>query len=140
MRGKVRLATLPGAVVGLGLLLAVVLAVAGPVPLLTASDDGCYLWHTTGTLIAIPMFGTAIVTDRGTAPVQWPKGYTARRSLGQVEVLDRAGHVVARTGQWYYLPGGPGGLGWQTCRDGVSTSWPTSRPPTPTAVPRGGAG
>ena len=54
------------------------------------------------------MYGTA-VTQHGTwhgvpqanwsYPVQWPYGYTGRRTLGgEVEVLDRRGNVWARTG------------------------------------------
>ena len=125
MRGKVWLATPPGAVVGIGLLLAV-LALVGPLPLLTASDDpvGCYTAGTTGMLIVDLFAGTAIVQeDMGetTVPVRWPEGYTARRSWGQVEVLDTAGRVVARTGQRYYLPGGYDNGTWLTCTDGVAS-------------------
>ena len=46
----------------------------------------------------------------------WPQSYGARFSDGQVEILDGAGEVVARTGDEVSIPGGliPGG--WQSER------------------------
>ena len=123
MHGKVWLTTLLAAVLGLGLLLA---GLASVRPLLTASDDplGCFTAGTTGMLIVNAEAGTAIVQEdmgKSTVPVRWPKGYTSRRIGDQVEVLDTAGRVVARTGRRYYLPGGYENGTWLTCTDGVSS-------------------
>jgi hypothetical protein len=46
------------------------------------------------------------VESGGVAPVRWPEGYTARRTLGgEVEVLNKQGEVVATTGRKYSLAG-----------------------------------
>jgi hypothetical protein len=42
-------------------------------------------------------------------PVMWPPGSTARRAGSEVEVLDKQGSVVARTGSRYLIEGGHGG-------------------------------
>ena len=72
--------------------------------------------------------------------VLWPDGYSTRTADGgTVEILDRAGVVVARTGEPVALfaatESGSADM-WQgkfvVCD---TTSWPTSRPATPTAVP-----
>lgn len=95
-----------------------------PVALLTASGNpGCFVANTTGMLIVDPEAGTAIVSEdmgKTTVRVRWPEGYTGRKSGDQVEVLDRSGHVVARTGQRYELLGGynPDNT-WAACTDGV---------------------
>jgi hypothetical protein len=95
-----------------------------PVALLSASGNpGCYAATTTGMLIVDPEAGTAIVSEdmgKTTVRVRWPEGYSGRRSGDQVEVLDRAGHVVARTGQRYELLGGydPDDT-WAACDAGV---------------------
>jgi hypothetical protein len=117
------------AALALALLFAVAACGSDPVPgervaLLTASGNpGCYVANTTGMLIVDPEAGTAIVSEdmgRTTVPVRWPEGYTGRRSGSEVEVLDRAGQVVARTGQRYELLGGynPDNT-WAACEDGV---------------------
>ena len=74
-----------------------------------------------GLLISDPEHGTAIKvegyqsgysydstpSDGSTTPVMWPEGYIGRQlSGGEVEVLDEAGKVVARTGGRYALEGG----------------------------------
>ena len=105
----------------------VVVAACGPgepVTLLADSGNtGCYVANTTGMLIVDPKNGTAIVSEdmgKTTVPVRWPAGYTGRRSGDQVEVLDRDGHVVARTGQRYELLGGYNRDNtWAACNDGV---------------------
>ncbi len=120
------------------LLLVTVMAFAAcgpgePVTLLTGNDEpGCYLANTTGMLIVDAQAGTAIVSEdmgQTTVPVRWPSRYTGRKNGDQVEVLDAAGHVVARTGQRYELLGGYNGDGsWAACVDGVYPPlWPSPR-------------
>jgi hypothetical protein len=105
-----------------------------PVKLLTGDGEpGCFAANTTGLLIVDPRAGTAIVEedmDKGlTDPVSWPTGFTGRTSGDQVEVLDTAGHVVARTGQRYELLGGYNVDGtWDACVNGVYPPlWPSPR-------------
>jgi hypothetical protein len=47
--------------------------------------------------------------------VTWPRGFTARRSGSEVEVLDRFGEVVARTGAEIHLVGGYENGGFLVC-------------------------
>lgn len=112
-------------IAGLGVVVAVLVVGAlilgsfgAPVPLLTNSGEPvCDLDGTTGMLIVDPKAGTAIVQEdhgQGTVPVVWPAGYAARKSGDQVEVLDTTGHVVARTGQRYFIGGGVAD-GWLAC-------------------------
>ena len=125
---------------GSGLLLlalALVISVAScgsPVTLLTGTREPgeCLAANTTGLLIVDPKAGTAIVQEdmaEQTAPVSWPAGFTGRKSWDQVEVLDTAGHVVARTGQRYELLGGYNVDGaWDACVNGVYPPlWPSPR-------------
>jgi hypothetical protein len=113
------------AVLVLALLAAVAACAPGePVALLTSSGNpGCFVANTTGMLIADPSAGTAIIQEdmgKQTVGVRWPEGYTGRRSGNGVEVLDRAGHAVARTGERYELLGGYNTDGtWAACVDGV---------------------
>ena len=121
------------------LALALTISVAGwpvglPVKLLTGTREPgeCLAANTTGLLIVDPKAGTAIVQEdmaEQTAPVSWPAGFTGRKSWSQVEVLDTAGHVVARTGQRYELLGGYNVDGtWAACVDGVYPPlWPSPR-------------
>lgn len=104
-----------------------------PVALATQSKLGCFVANTTGLLVPDASTGTAIVSEdmsRTTAQVLWPVGFTARRSGDQVEVLDRGGHVVARTGQRYELLGGYNDDNqWIACVDGVYPPlWPSPKP------------
>jgi hypothetical protein len=112
---------------GAGLLtLAIVLATGGPLALgvslktgslsgsLSGSGStdgrvvGCYTSGVEGQLVTDPDAGTAIIDNMGghRAAVTWPIGYTGRRSWSEVEVLDRSGNVVVRTGTLVNLPGG----------------------------------
>lgn len=116
----------PAALVVIGL---VVLAVAvamwrlspGPAVPLWAGSDTCYLSNITGELVADPISGVAIIErhtgnpDR-TTRLDWPGGYTARLSGSEVEVLDRRGVVVARTGTRMEIQGGYGlPRGFEVC-------------------------
>jgi hypothetical protein len=53
----------------------------------------------TAQLVADAWYGTTF----DDLPVVWPRGYTARRAGGEVEVLDAAGKVRATTGRNYYI-------------------------------------
>lgn len=117
----------------LALTFALAACVGEPVALMHDSEHlGCFVANTTGLLVPDATAGTAIVQEdmaKITAPVLWPMGYTARRSGDQVEVLDRAGHVVARTGQRYELLGGYNSANqWIACHEGVYPPlWPSPR-------------
>jgi hypothetical protein len=105
---------------GVGLLvLAGALAVVpfgDPTPLKTGSlypnaDPNmvaCYTSGVSGDLVDDPVAGTAIIDEvsHKRTLVTWPIGFTARRSVFGVSVIDRQGHVVARTGTWVNLSGG----------------------------------
>ena len=65
---------------------------------------GCWLHveERSDELIADSTSGTAIKYGDGTiVPAKWPPGYTGRWVGSEVEVLDRAGNVVATTGRRY---------------------------------------
>jgi hypothetical protein len=68
-----------------------------PVTLRTGSGE-CYEGYS-GDL-ALDAAGSDISFDTGSGPVpvQWPSGYTGRRSGSQVEILNRVGKVLYRTG------------------------------------------
>jgi hypothetical protein len=109
-------------VVGLALALqlaSVATACTGPsVPLLTGRGGlgpvangivSCYTDFAVGQLVVDAAYGTAIVENGRPTPVMWPPGSTARRAGSEVEVLDKQGSVVARTGSRYQIEGGHGG-------------------------------
>ena len=103
------------------------------VALATQNELGCLVANTTGLLVPDPSAGTAIVSEdmaETTAQVVWPAGFTGRRNGDRVEVLDRGGHVVARTGERYELLGGYNDDNqWVACVDGVYPPlWPSPRP------------
>ena len=99
-----------------------VLVLAGPgkpVTLLTKDpndhpQEGCFLSFVVGDLVADPTYGTAIIeVTKGIAkdyvhtyPVMWPPGYTGRQSGSDVEVLNKSGRSVARTGSHIKILGG----------------------------------
>jgi hypothetical protein len=99
----------------------------GSVPLLAGpgrdGHGGCYLNFFVDELVADPVSGTAVVEEYTTKdgpqsrvlPIMWPAGYTGRRSGSEVEVLDRHGQVVARTGSTYRIQGGYEEGYWLTC-------------------------
>ena len=87
-------------------------ASGSPVQLWTGSSS-CYLSNARGELVADDSVGVAIIEksagnpDR-TTKIRWPGEFTARRSGSEVDVLDRRGIVVARTGTRMELQGGYG--------------------------------
>ena len=103
---------------GLGLLaVATVLAATWgvPVTLRTGSLSSnpamveCYTSGILGDLVTDDAAGTAILDPQENGrrvPVTWPLGWTGRRTVSGVEVLDTSGNVKARTGTRIYLMGG----------------------------------
>jgi hypothetical protein len=80
-----------------------------------ANREGCPASGTAGMLVINAAAGTAVRETEAAneyLEVAWPAGYTGRQSGAQVEVLDRHGNIVARTGSWVSLLGvfDPGGL------------------------------
>jgi len=93
-------------------------ACGGSVPLLTGSAGlgsatdgfvGCYTNFAQGQLVVDAAYGTAIVENGRATPVMWPPGSTGRQSGSDVEVVDKQGTVVARTGSRYQIEGGYSG-------------------------------
>ena len=98
---------------GLGLaVFAIVLAgwsfVSVPIRTGTLSGGvGCYTSGTSGELVADPVSGVAIIERGGRrVAVTWPPGWTARRSVLDVEIVTAAGDVHMRTGTHVELMGG----------------------------------
>jgi hypothetical protein len=109
----------PYVAAGLGLLVvaAVIIATYGvPVPIKTGavypgqdpSRVGCYTSGVSGELVDDPTAGTAIIDSMGgqRALVTWPVGWTGRRTLFGVSVIDKRGNVAYRTGTHVDLMGG----------------------------------
>jgi hypothetical protein len=104
------------------LLVAVVITVAGcgsgpSVKLLTGRGSlgplasgmvSCYTDFASGVLTVDATYGTAITDQGQTTPVMWPLGYIGRQAGSQVDVLDGAGTLRARTGNHYQIEGGYG--------------------------------
>jgi hypothetical protein len=84
------------------------------------SDDPgivrCYTSGTVGDLVTDPAAGVAIVEKTGARyMVMWPSGYMGQRAGSEVEVLNREGRVIARTGTHVSIDGGYSQGGWVTC-------------------------
>jgi hypothetical protein len=100
-----------------------------PVPLLTGwgalapHDDeriGCYTNFAVGQLVVDAEFGTALIEDgREAVPVMWPPGTTGRQAGSEVEVVNKKGEVIARTGNRYQIEGAGSARyplpGWLAC-------------------------
>lgn len=78
-----------------------------------STQVGCYTDFITAELVTDPTYGTAVIEHDSTGhnpdhryPVMWLPGDTGRRSGSEVEVLDRSGSVIARTGQAWQIEGG----------------------------------
>ena len=70
------------------------------------SYTGCYTDFIVGALLTDPTYGTAVIEHDPSGrnpdhryPVMWLPGDTGRTSGSEVEILDRTGSVIARTGQ-----------------------------------------
>jgi hypothetical protein len=132
--GRVRVALFFGVALALG---AAFVGLRGsPVTILTgpggisrnadiSSPVGCYTSFIVGALVTDPTYGTAIIEHDPAShnpdrrlPVMWLPGDTGRTSGSEVEILDRTGSVIARTGQVWKIAGGFwGGL------DNIPDAW-----------------
>lgn len=80
-------------------------ALARPEPIeVRTSDtdtlDGCYLAGTAAELILDPNAGLAWrFGPDDIRPVIWPRGYTARRVGSEIQVVNRDGLVIVRSGR-----------------------------------------
>jgi hypothetical protein len=77
---------------------------SGPIAVRTtdsdAVDPNCYLAGTAAELILDPSAGLAWrFGPDDIRPVIWPRGYTARRVGSEIQVLNRDGFVIARSGR-----------------------------------------
>jgi hypothetical protein len=76
----------------------------------------CYTSGTVGDLVVDPAAGVAIVEKTGARyMVMWPSGYMGQRAGSEIEVLNREGKVIARTGTHVSIDGGYSQGGWVTC-------------------------
>jgi hypothetical protein len=93
----------------------------GTVVLLTMGGGGigCPLAVVDGDLVTDENAGSAIIDHGVRKRVKWPYGYAGRRSGNEVEILDRTGKVVARTGTRVRLVGGEIDGAWFACTDFV---------------------
>jgi hypothetical protein len=109
------------------LALALVVSFGPPATLRTAGGDpgdpvGCYMSGMSGAFVTDLGAGTAIVDKSGRRlPIVWPVGTTARWSVGEVEVVDAGGHVLARTGSHISIDGGFADDAWVTCGESIQT-------------------
>lgn len=78
-----------------------------PAPV-SACDDAL----ASGRLVANAQSGLAFQDQAGgVTPVLWPFGYSARRGVGGIELLDSGGAVIAREGDFVTAGGGTGNDG-----------------------------
>lgn len=72
---------------------------------LRTGPTGCYLSFIEGELVEETQNGMVVLEVDGHVLI-WPATYTAHRWLGKVEVFDRRGRFVARTGDQVHFSGG----------------------------------
>ena len=106
-------------------LAAVALLVAGcAVQLRTAPapGDACDDALISGRLVTSAQSGLAVVDSTGhVTEVLWPFGYTARRGVSGIELVDDKGAVVAREGDFVEMGGGLGANDvWGACPGSVT--------------------
>jgi hypothetical protein len=78
--------------------------------------DNCYLSAFDGELVMDPTAGMVFAAQGRRMPVLWPKGWTARRSGSEIEVLYPGGTVFARTDTPISPEGGVNADGnWEMC-------------------------
>jgi len=113
-----------------------ILTGTGGIPGNTAGSahPSCYTSSIFGELVTDPTYGTAVIEHDSTGhnpdrryPVMWLPGDTGRESGSEVEILDRTGSVIARTGQDWQIAGGfqsgsDGQLDWVACGHVLSPS------------------
>jgi hypothetical protein len=104
---------------GLGLLVVVVVIIStygAPVPIRTGAvypnadpnRVGCYMSGVSGELVDDPTAGVSVTNSLGgqQALVTWPIGWTGRRTLFGVSIIDKHGNVAYRTGTHVDMMGG----------------------------------
>jgi hypothetical protein len=95
-----------------------VIAVPTQPPQPSGTPAACMASSIDGRLVADERWGVALVDGNGTIrKVIWPNGYSARRDIAHVALLDPAGAVVAVTGQDLHIEGGETGSDgtWLAC-------------------------
>ena len=87
-----------------------------------ARVDVCDLALISGRLVTSAQSGLAVVDSTGhVTEVLWPFGYTARRGVSGVELVDEMGAVVAREGDLVEMGGGLGANDvWSACPGSVT--------------------
>jgi hypothetical protein len=84
----------------------------GPVTLRTAPvSPVCQAARLSGILVADPTYGLALKRGGTVNGVVWPDGFSAQRGAGVVVLIDPAGHVVAREGDFIAAAGAVGADG-----------------------------
>jgi uncharacterized protein YceK len=95
-------------------ILGAALAGCGSVQLRTAPEplSACDDALASGRLVSNEQSGLALQATDGTiVPLLWPFGYTARRGVTGIELLDNGGAVLAREGDFITAGGGTGNEG-----------------------------
>ena len=107
----------------LGVLLAAVILAGCSVQLRTASGpaNGCDEALLTGRLITSAASGLAVADPGGkVTEMLWPFGYSARRDVSGVALVDDKGRLVAREGEMIHMSGGLGANDvWGACAGSV---------------------
>ena len=87
-----------------------------------APIDACDLALTSGRIVTSAQSGLALVDPTGhTTEVLWPFGYSARRGVSGIELVDDQGAVVAREGDFVEIGGSLGANDfWTACPGSVT--------------------
>ena len=75
-----------------------------------------------GRLVAEAQSGLAVIDSTGKiTPVLWPFGYSARRGLSTIELVDEGGKAVAKEGDFVEISGGfAADETWAACAGSVT--------------------
>ena len=87
-----------------------------------APVNGCDDALLSGRLVTSAQSGLAVVDSTGhVTEVLWPSGYSARRGISGIELVDEKGGVVAREGDFVEMGGGLGANDvWNACAGSVT--------------------
>jgi hypothetical protein len=104
---------------------------------LTLVSGGCYTYYQNALLVVDKTYGTAMAdrqappapSEAPPLPIMWPIGYTGYRVGPEIAVVDESGHVVAVTGQRYWIT--LGGANLDIIEPNVPGTWLACGPPTP---------
>jgi len=88
--------------------------------------DACDDALASGRLVTDARSGLALATNGGdVTPILWPFGWSARREMSSVVLLDGTGKVVAREGDLVQVGGGLGSDGFfAVCPVGLTVTHP----------------